>query len=261
MIHSVIKEDGVKVESMTKTEIESLVENKNIAENLINTLKEINAGKSLKVWAGNKNEFANEVQDKDVLYFVKDETFFTDLLNRINSLENDVDLWKADIDQLISQINNKYDEYVEKIQQLRDDCCKNPKISTNAIQDQLIFSTTINFNIIPSYSSKTYEYNSGIVRMQLAGGARYAIASYLYIDKENLNKWQNYKIEIKSQGFVSSFSTSYNLWEITTYKDINDFEFEEFENTLRYTIYNGVSEPYMYGTLVSNNIVKITGQF
>ena len=261
MIHSVIREDGVKVESMTKTEIESLVENKNIAENLINTLKEINAGKSLKVWAGNKNEFANAIQDKDVLYLVKDETFFTDLINRINSLENDVDLCEADITQLISQINSKYNEYVEKIQQLRDDYCKNPNVTINNYSTLHTSDVIIQFDMIPNYTNRTYTKSTGLQRLGTSmDNEKFQVSNYLSIDKETLNKWQNYEIEIKGQCYgMPATGKKVRVWEYNSYLNVNDFYFIENDSKLIWVIYDGQTQfiGYLYWELD----IKITGQF
>lgn len=193
MIHSVIREDGVKIESMTKEEIKSLVENKNTSENLITSLKELNLQKNLKLWLGNDTEYSDVLKDTNTLYLIKNDAYFVNIQNKMNEFENNSENFQTSLNEYKNYLIENYTEYTQKIQQLRDDCCKNP------VQNSPYYY--VELGIVPCHTPKTFELSESY--WTTWGGNKRTITFDQRI--YNVCKWTdlNLTIKVRAESFVS----------------------------------------------------------
>lgn len=103
MTYYVIREDGVRTESLTKEQIYELVAGTSgeipsgLDEAFITKLKELNKGNASSIWIGTSAEYnAIEEKNDNVLYVLLDDTFYSDL-----------EAWQANIVERIEAIEKK----------------------------------------------------------------------------------------------------------------------------------------------------------
>ena len=115
MIYHVIREDGVKVEGLTKEQVYELINGttgeipKGVDEAFITKLKELNEGGNVSFWVGTNAEYnAIEAKDDNTVYVVIDDTFFEDLDDAMAGIE-------ARIDTLQNEFTNELQDIVDWI--------------------------------------------------------------------------------------------------------------------------------------------------
>lgn len=95
MTYHVIREDGAKVEGLTKEQIYELINGttgeipEGVDEAFITKLKELNEGGDVSIWVGTNAEYnAIEVKNENTLYVIVDDTFYEDTLDAITDIKN-----------------------------------------------------------------------------------------------------------------------------------------------------------------------------
>lgn len=95
MTYHVIREDGAKVEGLTKEQIYELINGttgeipEGVDEAFITKLKELNEGGNVSIWVGTNAEYnAIEVKNENTLYVIVDDTFYEDTSDAITDIKN-----------------------------------------------------------------------------------------------------------------------------------------------------------------------------
>lgn len=118
MTYFVSREDGARIEGLTKEQIYELINGttgkipEGVDEAFITKLKEVNKGGNVSIWIGTNNEYnALEVKDDNTLYVIVDDSYYSDVEERFNAVESRLDA----IDERLNDINADYDSFEAEI--------------------------------------------------------------------------------------------------------------------------------------------------
>lgn len=155
MTYYVTREDGVKTEGLTKEQIYELINGttgeipEGVDEAFITKLREINKSDNISLWVGSNAEYNDiEVKDTNTVYIVTNDTFYTDLEDRINSVENRmsaVEQGNVSFENEVTEAFNSFEdvvnerlEYVESMLSIESKyysftrTCRHPNYISNA---------------------------------------------------------------------------------------------------------------------------------
>lgn len=122
MTYSVIREDGVRVEGLTKEQVYELIQGTTgkvpagVDEGFITKLKEQRAQADVSIWVGSNAEYnALETKDDNVLYVVTDDPFFQELDERMKVIEDSIATIDPTLRTMMDQKTAKIDEWMQAI--------------------------------------------------------------------------------------------------------------------------------------------------
>lgn len=128
MTFYVTREDGVKIEGLTKEQIYELINGttgevpEGVDEAFITKLKEVNKGENSSVWIGTNAEY-NAIQTKDdnTLYVITDDTYYEDVQNSLNELDDRMGTVEQGFVDYKGTMNNEFSVFEEGIQDQLDE--------------------------------------------------------------------------------------------------------------------------------------------
>ena len=106
MKNHVIREDGVKIEALDKEQTEALVSSQETGSDLISSIKEVNGRKSMGLWLGSENEFANAEKNGNEMYMIRNESYYQSLLNRIEAMDDELTSLETEFMSSVESIRN-----------------------------------------------------------------------------------------------------------------------------------------------------------
>lgn len=122
MTYSVIREDGVRVEGLTKEQVYELIQGTTgkvpagVDEGFITKLKEQRAQADVSIWVGSNAEYnALETKDDNVLYVVTDDPFFQELDERMKAIEDSIATIDPTLRTMMDQKTAEIDEWMQAI--------------------------------------------------------------------------------------------------------------------------------------------------
>lgn len=122
MTYSVIREDGVRVEGLTKEQVYELIQGTTgkvpagVDEGFITKLKEQRAQADVSIWVGSNAEYnALETKDDNVLYVVTDDPFFQELDERMKVIEDSIATIDPTLRTMMDQKTAEIDEWMQAI--------------------------------------------------------------------------------------------------------------------------------------------------
>ena len=122
MTYSVIREDGVRVEGLTKEQVYELIYGTTgkvpagVDEGFITKLKEQRAQADVSIWVGSNAEYnALETKDDNVLYVVTDDPFFQELDERMKVIEDSIATIDPTLRTMMDQKTAEIDEWMQAI--------------------------------------------------------------------------------------------------------------------------------------------------
>lgn len=122
MTYSVIREDGVRVEGLTKEQVYELIQGTTgkvpagVDEGFITKLKEQRAQADVSIWVGSNAEYnALETKDDNVLYVVTDDPFFQELDERMKVIEDSIATIDSTLRTMMDQKTAEIDEWMQAI--------------------------------------------------------------------------------------------------------------------------------------------------
>lgn len=122
MTYSVIREDGVRVEGLTKEQVYELIYGTTgkvptgVDEGFITKLKEQRAQADVSIWVGTNAEYnALETKDDNVLYVVTDDPFFQELDERMKVIEDSIATIDPTLRTMMDQKTAEIDEWMQAI--------------------------------------------------------------------------------------------------------------------------------------------------
>lgn len=205
MNYHVIREDGVKVEGLTKEQIYELINGttgeipEGIDEAFITKLKEINKGENTSVWIGTNAEYnAIEEKDENVLYVVTDdsiEQFIDDVNVEIATLNDNITSHKVEVGNELAIMNDE----INKINEILSIKSKSYNFTSNSanqydsnsaktftltddieIGERVIIYITVLYKNHFSYEGDSRGYfrcNSGVVTINAKTSGEYKVIS------------------------------------------------------------------------------------
>ena len=122
MMYSVMREDGVRVEGLTKEQVYELIQGTTgkvpagVDEGFITKLKEQRAQADVSIWVGSNAEYnALETKDDNVLYVVTDDPFFQELDERMKAIEDSIATIDPTLRTMMDQKTAEIDEWMQAI--------------------------------------------------------------------------------------------------------------------------------------------------
>lgn len=123
MTYSVIREDGVRVEGLTKEQVYELIYGTTgkvpagVDEGFITKLKEQRAQADIGIWVGTNAEYnALETKEDDVLYIVTDDPFFEELDERLTTLEGALVTMGSTFEQTFEQMKSETEQSIQDME-------------------------------------------------------------------------------------------------------------------------------------------------
>ena len=122
MTYSVIREDGVRVEGLTKEQVYELIQGTTgkvpagVNEGFITKLREQRAQADVSIWVGSNAEYnALETKDDNVLYVVTDDPFFQEFDERMKVIEDSIATIDSTLKTMMDQKTAEIDEWMKAI--------------------------------------------------------------------------------------------------------------------------------------------------
>lgn len=122
MTSYVIREDGVKIEGLTKEQIYELINGttgevpEGVDEAFITKLKELNKGGNASIWIGTNTEYNMlETKDQNTLYVITDDTYYEDTAEHLEALDSRMDAVEEGFTNFQNGMNNQFNSFKEEI--------------------------------------------------------------------------------------------------------------------------------------------------
>lgn len=224
MTYNVIREDGVRAESLTKEQIYELIAGttsevpQGVDEAFITKLKELNKGNASSIWVGTNAEYnALAEKSENVLYVIIDDTFYSDLENwqqdiedRFNilndsqtALRNEVDLFENTITE---EVNSIRDNLYNWKQAVMSELSKSPVIvDESSGNDWKFFVQT---------GEVASDNESNTIQLSITKNLR-SEAKNIYI-KVNKGVFSNFKMDVNLNWRYEQIDKTYTYDELPT---------------------------------------------
>ena len=118
MTYFVSREDGARIEGLTKEQIYELINGttgkipEGVDEAFITKLKEVNKGGNVSIWIGTNNEYnALKVKDDNTLYVIVDDSYYEDVDDRLTTLENRMSAVEEGFINYQNNMNSQFETY------------------------------------------------------------------------------------------------------------------------------------------------------
>lgn len=201
MTHYVIREDGIKVEGLTKEQVYEIINGttgevpEGVDEEFITKLRELNAGDAVSVWVGTNAEYnAIEEKQEGVLYIIADSTFYEDLEatltgfdEKIQAVEDNMAQVESDTESTLTQMQSDIEEINNNLSYVYDKMSAPPIItwsqSENPTYQQIDIQCNIKTNeMVPLESRQTTSRYTFTVPHAMT---HYAFIIYFHVDIGN----------------------------------------------------------------------------
>ena len=166
------REDGVKIEALTKDETEALVASEETSADEISSIVETNKQKAKKLWLGTEKEYEKVSQkDADVLYFVKDNSYFEDVEDRLENSESNATLAENEIGILETKIAGIKDASLQRLDNILASDVNTFNGAVESVKGQLQ-------DVLNNAKAKRNEFYNAISNIYSTKGGKFFLVKY-----------------------------------------------------------------------------------